>query len=444
MTTASATQFPSYDDLGRSIYTGDGSTTNFNIDFDYIGKSTFDGSTESNQFKVYVGTTLDAAVETSAWTQTDANIVTMTSAPANNYIVAIIRNSQADTLRSTFQSGNRITAGDLTTMYKQLLYCVQELNDNHAALAQFVDEHIGTVGNHFSATATGSSQAITLTGETGLDIYSILVTVNGSYVETTGYTVADVANVSTVTITATVGQTIRVRVLTGGVLAAATPAAGTVGTNQIVNSAVTFAKINFDSSGTNGQSLFKRAGVAVFDNTVAADIADFNTAVRTNKVTDLTAPTGNFNMNNNKITNLTTCTSSLDAANKTYVDTAVAASVISSLDSGRVLSGTFTATGNFATTTLSLGQFDTLYVLPVAAPSSSFNPLLPIYSYLGTTADTLQTTVVTSNTALNAVYSLKLQRLSTGFRAKTADSASNAPNLTTTWFYIAIRNSNVP
>jgi hypothetical protein len=56
----------------------------------------------------------------------------------------------------------------------------------------------------------------------------------------------------------------------------------------------------------------------------ASTISDFDTQVRTSKVTDLAAPTGSFSMNSQKITNLATPTSNTDASTKAYVDTSIA------------------------------------------------------------------------------------------------------------------------
>jgi hypothetical protein len=52
----------------------------------------------------------------------------------------------------------------------------------------------------------------------------------------------------------------------------------------------------------------------------ASTISDFDTQVRTSKVTDLAAPTGSFSMNSQKITNVATPTDSGDAATKGYID----------------------------------------------------------------------------------------------------------------------------
>ena len=67
---------------------------------------------------------------------------------------------------------------------------------------------------------------------------------------------------------------------------------------------------------------------------LASTVSDFDTQVRTSKVTDLAAPTGSFSMNSQKITNLATATTSTDAINKDYVDSKIGAnSGIASLDS---------------------------------------------------------------------------------------------------------------
>jgi hypothetical protein len=93
----------------------------------------------------------------------------------------------------------------------------------------------------------------------------------------------------------------------------------------------------------------------------ASTISDFDTQVRTSKVTDLTAPTTSFSMNSQKITSLATPTDSTDATTKAYVDavteglhihpSVVAATtgnvaLASALENGDTLDGVTLATGN--------------------------------------------------------------------------------------------------
>lgn len=103
---------------------------------------------------------------------------------------------------------------------------------------------------------------------------------------------------------------------------------GTITSADIVDGTI----VNSDISASAGIALSKLATdpLARANHTgtqLASTISDFDTQVRTSKVTDLTAPTGSFSMNSQKITSLGTPTSTTDAATKDYVDTQVSALV---------------------------------------------------------------------------------------------------------------------
>jgi hypothetical protein len=155
-----------------------------------------------------------------------------------------------------------------------------------------------------------------------------------------------------------------------------------VGTNEIGGLAVTEAKIadgavtsvkiangtivNEDINASAAIALSKLATdpLARANHTgtqAASTISDFDTQVRTSKVTDLTAPTASFSMNSQKITGLATPTDSTDAATKAYVDAvteglhihaaAIAATtanvtLASALENGDTLDGVTLATGD--------------------------------------------------------------------------------------------------
>jgi cation transporter-like permease len=88
----------------------------------------------------------------------------------------------------------------------------------------------------------------------------------------------------------------------------------------------------------------------------ASTISDFDTQVRTSKVTDLAAPTGSFSMNSQKITSLLDPTSAQDASTKAYVDAQVNALVDGA-------PGTLNTLNEIATAISSGGSFESTVVL---------------------------------------------------------------------------------
>ena len=102
--------------MANSIYeaTGDGSTTDFTIPYTYL---------EADDVTAFVG-----GVSTS-FTFTSSNVVTFTSAPANGTSVRIVRNTDLDALNVTYSDGGALTAEQLNSSNKQLLFGVQEAVD---------------------------------------------------------------------------------------------------------------------------------------------------------------------------------------------------------------------------------------------------------------------------------------------------------------------------
>jgi hypothetical protein len=137
---------------------------------------------------------------------------------------------------------------------------------------------------------------------------------------------------------------------------------GTITSDMITNGTIVDADINASAAialsklATDPLARANHSG-----SQTASTISDFDTQVRTSKVTDLTAPTGSFSMNSQKITSLATPTDSTDAATKAYVDavteglhihpsvvaaTTANVALASALENGDTLDGVTLATGN--------------------------------------------------------------------------------------------------
>jgi hypothetical protein len=85
----------------------------------------------------------------------------------------------------------------------------------------------------------------------------------------------------------------------------------------------------------------------------ASTISDFDTQVRTSKVTDLAAPTTSFSMNSQKITSLATPTTGTDASTKDYVDaqiTALVGGAPGTLDTLAEIASAISSGGSFEST----------------------------------------------------------------------------------------------
>ena len=103
---------------------------------------------------------------------------------------------------------------------------------------------------------------------------------------------------------------------------------GTITSADIVDGTI----VNSDINASAGIALSKLATdpLARANHTgtqLASTVSDFDTQVRTSKVTDLAAPTGSFSMNSQKITTLADPTLAQDASTKAYVDAQITALV---------------------------------------------------------------------------------------------------------------------
>jgi hypothetical protein len=100
----------------------------------------------------------------------------------------------------------------------------------------------------------------------------------------------------------------------GGTITSADLVDGTIVASDIADGTITAAKMVSDP--------YARANHT--GTQTASTVSDFNTAVRTNRLDQMAAPTGSVSLNSQKVTSLATPTDNTDAATKAYVDTKVA------------------------------------------------------------------------------------------------------------------------
>ena len=221
-------------------------------------------------------------------------------------------------------------------------------NANIAAAAAIADTKLGTI-------STASKVQNSATTATASNSGSAIVSrdASGNFAATT-ITAALTGNVTGNASTATTLATARNFQILGDVEASAQSFDGS-GNVNLTTSIATGVIVNADVNASAAIAATKIAGTAItaadtgtvtntmlagsIDNgklatdplaranhtgtQLAATVSDFDTQVRTSKVTDLAAPTGSFSMNSQKITNLATPTSNTDASTKAYVDTSI-------------------------------------------------------------------------------------------------------------------------
>jgi len=100
----------------ENTYTGDGSTTSYSLTFQYIDES---------DIKV----SLDG-VTTTAYSLSNATTVLFDTAPASDVLIRIYRETDVDSLKTTFFAGSSIRAQDLNDNFLQNNYRTQELTNN--------------------------------------------------------------------------------------------------------------------------------------------------------------------------------------------------------------------------------------------------------------------------------------------------------------------------
>ena len=102
--------------ITQNTYTGDGSTVLFSFTFPYI---------ETTDIEVR----LDGALETN-FTLANATTIQFATPPGNGVLIDIYRNTSIDEKAATFYPGSAIRSSDLNDNFDQILYTVQETDNN--------------------------------------------------------------------------------------------------------------------------------------------------------------------------------------------------------------------------------------------------------------------------------------------------------------------------
>ena len=180
----------------QDSYTGNGSRVSYPFTFPYLKASDVKASID--------------AVDTTAFTLTNATTLQFNTAPANGAKIKIFRETGIDSLSATFYAGSAIKSEDLNDNFTQNLYVTQEVN------GRYISALGGTMTGNFNL---GEEADIVFEGAT------------------------DNANETTITVAdPTQDNTITFPNVTGNVVT--TGDTGTVATGMIANDAVTMDKLN--------------------------------------------------------------------------------------------------------------------------------------------------------------------------------------------------------
>ena len=153
----------------HNTFTGDGSTTVYSFTFPYL---------ETTDIKV----SLDA-VDTTAYTLSNATTITFTTAPTSGAAIRIYRNTDTDNLKATFYPGSAIRSSDLNNNFTQNLYVTQE-TDFDVDTANTTANTAKTTADTAIATAntasTNASSAVTTANTASTNASAAVTTANAA------------------------------------------------------------------------------------------------------------------------------------------------------------------------------------------------------------------------------------------------------------------------
>jgi hypothetical protein len=218
--------------------------------------------------------------------------------------ISDLAESVRDTIGTALVAGNNIDitvndAGDTITIDVESLTSA-DITDFNTAVDERARDAVGTAlvaGNNIDITVNDAGDTITI------DVEAL--------------TTADLSDFQTAVrsaISATDSSSIDFTYNSGTGVLTATIIADSVDNTMLANMAQATIKGRASGAGTGDPTDLTAAQVKTILALVAADISDFHTAVRTNRLDQMAAPTASVAMNNQKITGLADGTAATDAA----------------------------------------------------------------------------------------------------------------------------------
>jgi hypothetical protein len=204
----------------------------------------------------------------------------------------------------------------------------------------------------------------------------------------------------------------------GGTITSADLVDGTIVASDIADGTITAAKMVSDP--------YARANHT--GTQTASTISDFNTAVRTNRLDQMAAPTGSVSLNSQKVTSLATPTDNADAATKLYVDTKVADlvnSAPSTLDTlGEIASAIQSGGTVYESFVLKSGSTMTGALTLSGAPTSNLHAATK--AYVDTVAGSATAAAASASAAAASYDSFDDRYLGSKSSAPTVDNDGNS------------------
>ena len=282
--------------ITQNTYTGNGSTTNYSITFEYLKQAD-------------VKVSLDSTA-TTAFTFANATTLSFNTAPANGVAIRIFRDTNTDALQATFFPGSAIKAEDLNDNFTQNNFATQE--------AVFDVDTANATANTAKTTAEGAvttaNSAVTTANSAVTTANSAVTTANAS-VSTANTAATDAAAAVSTANTASTNASNAVTTAN----AASTTASGAVTTANAASAAATTATNTANAATT-------AANAAQADATSAISTANSATTTANGAVTTAnTASTTASNAVSTANTASSTASSAVTTANSA-VATANAAS----------------------------------------------------------------------------------------------------------------------